>query len=86
MSNASPQQIEKLTKAFHEIDKNGSGFIDRSELESAFGAAFRASGKPVDDAEVKRACEGIMKRLDKNNDDKVSLEEYIQYYTQSSLF
>jgi Ca2+-binding EF-hand superfamily protein len=79
-------QIEKLTDAFKNIDKDNSGFIDLSELENAFGAAFKASGKPVDEAEIKRACTNIMKSVDKDKDNKITLEEYIQYYTSSSLF
>lgn len=79
-------QIEKLTDAFKNIDKDNSGFIDLSELEAAFGAAFRASGKRVDDEEIKRACEKIMKSVDKDKDNKITLEEYIQYYTSSSLY
>jgi len=79
-------QIEKLTDAFKSIDKDNSGFIDLAELEKAFGAAFKATGKPVDEAEIKRACANIMKSVDKNKDNKITLEEYIQYYTSSSLF
>jgi len=87
MSKSNPEQIAKLTKAFHEIDKDNNGYIDASELEKAFGAAFQAStGKPVDEAEVKRACANIMKGLDKNKDNKISLEEYIHYYTNLSLY
>jgi len=79
-------QIEKLTDAFKNIDKDNSGFIDLSELENAFGQAFKATGKPVDEAEIKRACANIMKSVDKDKDNKITLEEYIQYYTSSSLF
>jgi Ca2+-binding EF-hand superfamily protein len=85
-TKTSPQEIERLTKVFHEIDKDNNGYIDISELEHAFGAAFKASGRPVDQADVKRACENIMKGIDRNKDNKITLDEYIQYYTQSSLF
>jgi Ca2+-binding EF-hand superfamily protein len=85
-SSNNPEQIAKLTKAFHDIDKDNSGFIDLSELESAFGAAFKASGRPADEAEIKRACANIMKGVDKNKDNKITLEEYIQYYTNLSLY
>jgi len=81
-----PEEIERLTKVFHTIDKDNNGYIDISELENAFGAAFKASGRPMDEAEIKRACANIMKGIDKNKDNKITLEEYIQYYTQSSLF
>jgi Ca2+-binding EF-hand superfamily protein len=81
-----PEQVERLTKAFHEIDKDNNGFIDISELEHAFAAAFKASGRPADDAEIKRACANIMKGLDKDKDNKVTLEEYIEYYTKLSLY
>lgn len=57
-----------------------------AELEKAFGAAFKASGRPADEAEIKRACANIMKSVDKNKDNKITLEEYIQYYTSLSLY
>jgi len=79
-------QIEKLKDAFKNIDKDNSGFIDLAELENAFGAAFKASGKPVNDEEIKRACANIMKSVDRNKDNKITLEEYIEYYTSSSLY
>jgi Ca2+-binding EF-hand superfamily protein len=82
----SAEEIARLTKVFHDIDKDNNGYIDISELEDAFSTAFKASGRPVDAAEVKRACQNIMKGIDRNKDNKITLDEYVQYYTQSSLF
>jgi len=86
VKQGSPEEIARLTKVFRDIDKDNNGYIDISELEHAFGAAFKASGRPMDTAEVKRACQHIMKGIDRNKDNKITLDEYIQYYTQSSLF
>jgi len=83
MAGEKEDEITRLTKAFHDIDKDNSGYIDLSELEAAFGAAFKRSGKQVDEAEVKRACANIMKGVDKDKDNKITLEEYIEYYTKS---
>ena len=56
MAGEKEDEITRLTKAFHDIDKDNSGYIDLSELEAAFGAAFKRSGKQVNEAEIKRAC------------------------------
>jgi len=83
MSCEKDDEITRLTKAFHDIDKDNSGFIDICELEAAFGAAFTRSGKAVDEVEIKRACANIMKGVDKDKDNKITLQEYIEYYTKS---
>lgn len=86
MSHNKPEEVERLTKVFKEMDKDNSGYIDISELQAAFAKAFQASGRPADEAEIKRACENIMKGIDKNADKRISLEEYINYYTNLSLY
>jgi len=37
----------------------------------------------VDEVEIKRACANIMKGVDKDKDNKITLQEYIEYYTKS---
>jgi len=81
-----PAEVERLTKAFQEIDKDHNGYIDIKELETAFCSAFKASGRPADEAEIKRACANIMKGLDTDKDNKVTLKEYLEYYTNLNLY
>ena len=68
------------------MDKDNSGFIDICELQSAFAKAFKLNGVSASEDEIKKACENIMKSIDKNNDKKITLKEYINYYTNLSLY
>jgi len=83
----SAAEVARLTKVFNEIDEDKDGTISMAELEKAFSAAFKGSGMPCTDNDVKKHCAAIMKALDKDNDSKITLDEYIQYYTtKNSLF
>lgn len=57
-----------LVSVFHELDADGSGFLDESELK----AAFERLGRHVQDHQIKRA----MAALDTNDDGVLSLDEF----------
>lgn len=61
-----------INAIFREFDTSGDGFIDLSELESALLKA----GKPV----TREAAEDILKRVDKNADGQISLEEFREVF------
>jgi len=88
MASDNAEEIARLTKKFNEIDADGDGKIDISELEKAFRDAFKNSPAPGgNEADIKRQCAAIMKALDKNHDSSITLDEYIQYYTnKNSLY
>ena len=59
---------EQISQIFREIDTNGNGFIDLSELQ----AALTKAGKPVS---MESAAE-ILQQVDENSDGQISLEEF----------
>ena len=69
---------QECEKGFKELDKDGSGFLDKTELRQCLeelAGAFPqdgASSVTVTDADVDEA----MKDLDTNHDNKISLEEF----------
>jgi Ca2+-binding EF-hand superfamily protein len=71
-----------LTKLFKEVDKDNSGQLDKNEVEAALKKFY--SGPDVknkwDDARVKKETADFFKSADKNNDSKVTLKEFIDYY------
>jgi Ca2+-binding EF-hand superfamily protein len=59
---------DSLEKAFKEIDIDGSGTLDFSEMK----AAFEKAGRSADESKIKIA----MDTLDTDRDGVVSLEEF----------
>jgi Ca2+-binding EF-hand superfamily protein len=65
---------ESLTQAFKIIDKDGSGMITIDELKEAFDT----QGTKKD----QQLWLDIMKEVDKNNDNQISLEEFMDSMAQ----
>jgi len=65
--------IAKLQVLFKELDKDGSGHLDGNELREL----LKRSGSKFSDDDIKR----IIKDADKNNDNKISFEEFMQACT-----
>jgi len=72
----------KLTKAFQEVDKDHNGTIDQSELERVLASYYKATGKAADAARVKSESCAFMKEVDTNHDNKITLEEFIKYFSK----
>jgi len=58
------QALEYYRKRFVELDRNGDGFLDASELESALPLMYAKSGRD------------LLVSLDRNSDGKLSVSEF----------
>jgi len=61
---------------FKLADKDNSGFIETKELAKFFTQLNKEGGKPHDAATIKKEVQGFMSKMDKNNDSKISFEEF----------
>lgn len=61
-----------MIKVFKNMDKDGSGYIDVNELKDI----SKELGRPLDAAEL----EECMKDLDYNKDNKISFEEFSEWW------
>lgn len=69
-----PEEIKEanMRSLFRGFDKNGDGNIDRSEID----AVFKEMGKTMSSSELQR-CQQLM---DKDGDEKVDYEEFMEYF------
>jgi calmodulin len=65
--------IKKLTAYFKQYDADNSGFLDKDELKKILGA----SGHKFTEAEIN----DILKKADKNGDNKISFPEFLEACT-----
>jgi Ca2+-binding EF-hand superfamily protein len=75
---------ESLTKMFHGEDKGTTGSLDRNEVESSLKNFFSCPNakEKWDDSRVKKETADFFESAGKKKDDaKVTLQEYIDYYT-----
>ncbi|XP_076464994.1 uncharacterized protein LOC143296891 [Babylonia areolata] len=61
--------VAKVKELFHQLDADKSGFLDRNELKSLLAQ----SGKKFTEDDVT----SILRDADKNNDNKISFDEFI---------
>ena len=75
-----PKFIEEVAKEiFASADEDDSGFIDRDELTKFLSEYSAESGMPIPNpSEVDQ----IVLSIDKNNDNKFSLEEFTTFIKQ----
>lgn len=73
---------EALTKAFQKVDTDKSGSLESAEIERVLQEYYKQTGKPCDNAKCKKEAQDFLKDVDKNQDHKVSMEEFIQYFMQ----
>jgi Ca2+-binding EF-hand superfamily protein len=71
MSKFTKDQIDCIRQVFESIDKDNSGSIDAAEFE----AAIKESNLEISHDEVVAK----IKEADKNNDNKVSFEEFVKH-------
>jgi len=78
-----PAMLKKaLTEAFNEIDSKHQGYIDEGELENLLVMFYKRSGKPVEQGKIKSDAEAFLRDVDKNQDGKIELNEFINYFMQ----
>lgn len=61
-----------VRSSFESVDKDGSGFIDESELRTVLSGVTKDKGRNFSDSEVS----GMLRELDSNRDGRISIEEY----------
>ena len=69
-----------LTKAFNAVDKDGNGYIDPTELKSVITTYYQNSKKPHDDAKIEEDSTKFFTSVDRDDDKKVTLDEFMQYF------
>jgi Ca2+-binding EF-hand superfamily protein len=73
------KSITKLAvKTFNKYDTDKSGFLERSEVKELLEADFKEYGIEVSES----AIDVLIGLTDKNNDGKISKEEYIAMIKQ----
>jgi len=83
MSCSNPQKVvEALTKAFNEVDADHSGSITCSEIERVLLAYHKHTGKPVDQQKIQNECKAFLRDVDKDQNGKIELNEFINYFKQ----
>jgi calcium-dependent protein kinase len=65
---------ERIAEAFQAIDRDGSGFIDKGELTVLLGKS--CTEEQIDE---------IIKTADKNNDGKISYEEFFSVFRDQTM-
>jgi Ca2+-binding EF-hand superfamily protein len=74
---------EELTKAYNEIDANHNGKISAKEIERSLVANYKKAGKPVDEAKLKAEVQEFIKAVDQNNDGRIQLNEFIDFFVKN---
>ena len=71
-----------LLKAFSAADLNNDGYLTESELQMFLDKQSQRNGHPEFNYEIFQI---LMKKLDKNKDGKITLDEFIEYYVDGEL-
>jgi len=72
----------ELKKVFEKVDKDHSGFVDTSEVENILKEYYASMGAPVKPGQISQEAAAFLKDVDKNKDNKVSLQEFTNYILQ----
>jgi len=72
----------KLTAAFNQVDTDKSGWIDVKEVENVLTNYYKSAGKTCDPAKCKKEAGDFMKDVDQNKDSKITLDEFLKYFSQ----
>jgi len=69
-----PAKLKKITDAaFKAVDVDGSGFLERNELEEVMKNVAKDLGV---DPPTKDEVDEVLKELDENDDGKLSMDEF----------
>ncbi len=74
---------QHATQLFAKFDADSNGRIDRHEAQQLaewVWDSFHPGGIKANDAERKGIAKKLVKRLDKNNDGKITLEEFLDFF------
>jgi len=74
--------MAKLTRAFQEVDKDHSGSLEVSELELVLKSYYKSVGKPFDQTKISTEVASFVKEVDKNHDNRISMDEFVKYFMQ----
>jgi len=74
------EEEEKMTQGFHLLDQNKDGYLDQLEVQRLVVMTFQMKGIPVDPELVNGTVRAFMRESDKNGDNKVSLQEFLQFF------
>jgi len=69
-----------LTKSFHDIDTGRTGYIDAFEVEDVFKKYYASMGRQLDYETLKSKVIAFMKRVDIDDDKKITLDEFLDYF------
>eukprot|EP00933_Yihiella_yeosuensis_P013189 TRINITY_DN12336_c5_g1_i2.p1 TRINITY_DN12336_c5_g1~~TRINITY_DN12336_c5_g1_i2.p1 ORF type:complete len:229 (+),score=57.66 TRINITY_DN12336_c5_g1_i2:25-711(+) len=70
-----------ISEFFHSVDSDGSGYLELHEFVVAQAVVAQIAGEWFDDEQATKAFDDV-KKLDKNNDDKISLKEFESMMTE----
>ena len=87
----SPQRADLIRQAFKKVDKDGNGVLDMNEIKAAYHADQHPDviqGKKTEDDVLCEFIETVETHhnilYNKQNDGKVSEEEFFEYYANVS--
>ena len=73
---------EKLEWAFQIYDIDGNGFITEEEMMSILNSVQRMTERKLSPEKILK----VFRQMDKNNDGKLSLEEFMQGVKEDGMF
>jgi hypothetical protein len=80
------KELTRAKKKFDQMDKDGNGVIDGTELEELarwMFTSFHPDGQPVPAEVVAKDTKKLTSRLDKDSDGKLSFEEFSAWFTHT---
>jgi Ca2+-binding EF-hand superfamily protein len=83
LSTCSPAELRRRVEvAFKEIDTDNNGYIEAAEVVNVLKAIFNDpsyKGEKMDIQDIKQMATGIIMTFDKNNDSKISIDEFADF-------